>query len=303
MLKRIIVLTSLIALFLPAAAVVRADDPPGAKLFATYCAACHGASGRGGFAVAVGDRPYLDAHGDDALTQAIMNGTAKGMPAWGKAKGGTLTDDQIADIVAFLRSLATPSSSVQTQSAPAQPATAQVFIQTKLALAPAASADGGIVLDASLTEYTGYPVIGAKVTFARKTMFGDLDLGTAKTDNAGHASLFTSEIPNGTEVVASFQGDKNLNPSQAKIAMDVPAIASAAPDSVRTNLIRLSVDEPLLQPEGSLITPNPPLVPTTLFILVVLGVWMMYGYVAYQLVAIRRRRRKEAGSNTLRIGR
>jgi mono/diheme cytochrome c family protein len=303
MLKRIIVLTSLIALFLPAATTVWADDPSGAKLFATYCAACHGASGRGGFATAVGDRPYLDTHGDDVLAQVIANGTPNGMPAWGKAKGGTLTDEQIGDIVTFLRSLAAPASTVQTQSAPVAPATTQVFIDTKLALAPAANADGGIVLYASLTEYSGYPVVGAKVAFVRKTMWGDLDLGTAKTDNAGHATLFMSDVSSGAEVAASFQGDKNLNPSKTQVAVDVPAIASsAATANARTSSIRLSVDEPLLAPEGSLITPNPPLLPTTLFILVVLGVWTMYGYVAYQLVAIRRQRRKGAGQNMLRIG-
>ncbi len=303
MLKRIIIWTSLIALFWPAAATARADDPPGAKLFATYCAACHGASGKGGFATAVGDQAYLDAHKDDALTQVIANGTSKGMPAWGKAKGGTLTDDQIADIVAFLRSLGAPTATAQTQSAPVAPAANQVFIDTKMALAPAANAEGGIILNASLTEYTGYPVVGAKVTFVRKTMWGNLDLGSAKTDNAGHAALPLSDMPNGAEVVASFQGDKNLNPSQTQVAVDLPAIASsAATANVRTNSISLSVDEPLLAPEGSLITPNPPLVPTTLFILVVLGVWTMYGYVAYQLVSIWRRRGKAAGPNTLRIG-
>ncbi len=302
MLKPIIVLITLLALFLPAAVTARADEPPGAKLFATYCAACHGASGRGGFATAVGDRSYLDAHGDDALTQVIANGTPKGMPAWGKAKGGTLTDDQIGDIVTFLRSLAAPSSGAQAQSAPVAPATTQVFIDTKLALAPAANAGGGVVLTAALTEYTGYPVVGAKVTFVRRTMFGDMDLGAAKTDNAGHAALLLGDVPNGAEVVASFQGDKNLNPSRTESAVDVSAISSAAAAAnPRTNLILLSVDEPLLPPEGSLITPNPPLVPTTLFVLVVLGVWMMYGYVAYQLVAIKRQRSKKAGQNMLRI--
>ncbi len=301
MLKQIAILAGLVALFLWAPAAAQADDPPGAKLFATYCAACHGANGQGGFATAVGSESYLKAHADAELTGLIADGTPKGMPAWSKARGGTLTNDQIGDVVAYLRSLVAPSIAAATPSAPVAPVSQQVFIQTKLGLTPAVNARGQAVLNASLTEYTGYPVIDAKVTFVRKTMFGDLDLGSAKTDNAGNASLLLSDVGENAEIVATFTGDKDLDPSQAKIDFKIAA-AGAGALNPRTNPVFLSVDEPLLAPEGSLITPNPPLLPTTLFALVVVGIWSMYGYVVFQVVSIWRRRGKAGGPNVLRFG-
>ncbi len=299
MLKRITILTGLVALFLSIPATAWADDPPGAKAFATYCAACHGAGGQGGFAAAVGSAAYLNAHGDDELARVIAGGILNRMPAWGKANGGTLTDDQIGDIVAFLRSLVAPPPTAPSPAvAPASP---PVYIQTNLGLEPTVNAQGRSLLKASLTEYTGYPVIGAQVTFTRKTMFGDLDLGSAKTDNAGNASVVLSDIAEDSEIVAAFNGEKNLDPSQAKIDFRMTTTGSGAFDP-KTNGVFLSVDEPLLAPEGSLVTPNPPLLPTTLFVLVVFGIWSLYGYVVYQVVSIWRRRGKVAGPNVLRFG-
>ncbi|MBI4786829.1 MAG: cytochrome c [Chloroflexi bacterium] len=284
MFKRLTILISLISLFSLSTQAARADEPPGAKLYSTFCAACHGVGGIGGFARAIGDQKYLSAKDDIAITQSTAEGIPpKGMPAWSKSKGGTLSDDQIGDIVAYLRALdstaKTAPASSPTVSAP------QVYIQTKLAVKQSANAPGDAVLHVTLQEYDGNPVGGATIAFTRPTLFGAVDLGTVKTDLAGNAAFDLNELPGATQVIVRYKGEKNLDPSDAKITVARSLLASASPDSDLHNL-RLSLDEPLLPPEGSLITPNPPLLPTTLFALVVLGVWTMYAYVFAQIVGI-----------------
>ena len=277
------------SLFLFAAPPARADDPPGAKLFGTYCAGCHGAAGKGGLAPAISTDSYLSTHDDAAIAQVVTDGmTATGMPAWSKAKGGALSDNQIADIVAYLRSLGSAAPAVA-PSAVAQPASAanQVFVQAKLTVTQSTSATGDAVLTATLTDSESHPVSGATIAFSRATTFGVIDLGTVKTSASGMASLNIREIPQAArEIVATFNGDKNREAVTAKIVLGSQQLAQTSED-FNSRAVRLSVgDEPLLAPEGSLITPNPPLLPTALFALVVGCVWAMYAFVVSQIVGI-----------------
>jgi hypothetical protein len=77
-----------------------------------------------------------------------------------------------------------------------------------------------------------------------------------------------------------------MDASSAKVAL-APQVAAQASGAFNPTGVRLSVgDEPLLAPEGSLITPNPPLLPAALFAIVVGCVWMMYGFVVSQVVGI-----------------
>jgi cytochrome c oxidase cbb3-type subunit 3 len=84
--------------------------PPGrivdfSFLYARNCAGCHGADGKGGAAIGLGNPVYL-AIADDAtirrVTAAGVPGTA--MPAFSQNSGGMLTDDQVNVIVAGIRS-------------------------------------------------------------------------------------------------------------------------------------------------------------------------------------------------------
>lgn len=94
-----------------------ADAAAGGKLYATFCATCHGARG-----AADGPASNMDpkpAHHDDGT---YMNGLSNehlmaviklGGPAVGKSPlmapwGGTLDDQQIRDVIAFVRTLADP---------------------------------------------------------------------------------------------------------------------------------------------------------------------------------------------------
>ncbi len=95
------------------------DAAQGKQLYATYCASCHGPTGKGDGPVAAGLDPKPAKHTDGEYMNALSNEhlfkvVKEGGPAVGKSPlmapwGGTLSDAQIWDVVAFLRSLAEPA--------------------------------------------------------------------------------------------------------------------------------------------------------------------------------------------------
>jgi cytochrome c oxidase cbb3-type subunit 3 len=119
-----LVRTMLIVLAGLAARVCVADDgpsPAAAKLYDTYCVQCHGV-GRNGNGLNSGDmavkpRDHTDSKAmgdtpDDLLFKAIKNGGLSVnksvlMPTW----GGVLTDEQIHDLVKYLRFVSGTKSS------------------------------------------------------------------------------------------------------------------------------------------------------------------------------------------------
>lgn len=86
--------------------------------YATYCATCHGSAGKGDGPAAAALQPapadfstaaFQDGRTDQQLNDAI----AKGGPAVGKspmmvAWGGTLSAQQVTDLVAYIRTLRAP---------------------------------------------------------------------------------------------------------------------------------------------------------------------------------------------------
>jgi mono/diheme cytochrome c family protein len=92
------------------------DAAAGAPLYATYCASCHGPKGDGDGPVSAGlnpkpakhsDAAYMTALSDEHLFKVVKEGGASVgksplMAPW----GGTLSDAQIRDVVAFVRTLA-----------------------------------------------------------------------------------------------------------------------------------------------------------------------------------------------------
>ena len=95
-----------------------ADAANGGKLYATYCAACHGVAGEGDGPVAASLDPRPARHDDGAYMNGLSNEhlvavIKLGGPAVGKSPmmapwGGALDDQQIRDVVAYTRSLANP---------------------------------------------------------------------------------------------------------------------------------------------------------------------------------------------------
>lgn len=88
----------------------------GKQLYQQFCASCHGEMGKGdGPAAAVltpkpkdlTDKGYMGTKSDEQLFKVVKEGGVAGglsplMPPWATS----LTDDQIRDVIAYLRSLA-----------------------------------------------------------------------------------------------------------------------------------------------------------------------------------------------------
>jgi cytochrome c oxidase cbb3-type subunit III len=75
-----------------------------ATLYAQNCAGCHGASGKGGPAIALADPVYLAVADDAAIRKAIASGVSgTSMPAFAQRAGGMLTDKQIDVISGEIR--------------------------------------------------------------------------------------------------------------------------------------------------------------------------------------------------------
>ena len=80
----------------------------GAALFKAKCAACHGADGKGETSIGKVNKlrnlgsADVQKQGDADLTALITNGKGK-MPAYGKS----LKPEQVKELVAYVRSLAT----------------------------------------------------------------------------------------------------------------------------------------------------------------------------------------------------
>jgi cytochrome c oxidase cbb3-type subunit 3 len=92
-----------------------ADVEQGKKLYGQFCASCHGQSGKGDGPAAAAlnpkprdhtDKEAMSKLSDDDLLKVIKNGGASVgksplMPAW----GASLKDDQIKDVIAYVRTL------------------------------------------------------------------------------------------------------------------------------------------------------------------------------------------------------
>jgi cytochrome c oxidase cbb3-type subunit 3 len=78
-------------------------------LYGHNCAGCHGASGKGGAAVPLGDPVFLAVADDAAIRHIAANGVSgTPMPAFAQSAGGMLTDKQIDALVRGLRFWAQP---------------------------------------------------------------------------------------------------------------------------------------------------------------------------------------------------
>ena len=76
----------------------------GTKLFAENCASCHGSNGVGAEAPRLNAREFLTTTSDDQMRLIISGGVSgTSMPTWSIDLGGTLTDEQISQVIAYIR--------------------------------------------------------------------------------------------------------------------------------------------------------------------------------------------------------
>jgi cytochrome c oxidase cbb3-type subunit 3 len=77
----------------------------GFTIYAQYCIVCHGSEGEGIDAPALNDSTFLRESGDERIFSLISSGVpGTEMPAWSQLHGGPFTDQQIAQLVTFIRS-------------------------------------------------------------------------------------------------------------------------------------------------------------------------------------------------------
>jgi mono/diheme cytochrome c family protein len=77
----------------------------GHQLWSLNCATCHGVNGEGVNAPALNSQQFLTGASDQQIHGIIAGGVpGTAMPAWWNEYGGPLTDQQIAEVVAYLRS-------------------------------------------------------------------------------------------------------------------------------------------------------------------------------------------------------
>lgn len=102
--------TVLLPVALAAQAPEQGDAKKGKGYYQQYCAICHGKRGLGNGSMAKATSPpasklttrEVQDKSDEALLNAIANGVGGSMPAW----QGVLNDQQLLDVVAYLRALA-----------------------------------------------------------------------------------------------------------------------------------------------------------------------------------------------------
>jgi len=95
---------------IPALPDVDGDPSAGAVVFQANCVMCHGDQGQGRFGLALAKAwPVTDppTYIRQVASQGIDGST---MPAWSQANGGPLTDEQIADVAAFILTLEPPTA-------------------------------------------------------------------------------------------------------------------------------------------------------------------------------------------------
>lgn len=77
----------------------------GRKIYNEQCANCHGAQGEGGVGLPLNSKKLLASTSDDVLFSIIKSGVPMTqMPAWSVANGGPLTDQDVRNVVSFIRS-------------------------------------------------------------------------------------------------------------------------------------------------------------------------------------------------------
>lgn len=77
----------------------------GASLFEKNCTACHGEEGIGGIGPALNSRELLSSVPDGVLLDLTRSGIPGSvMPAWGQVFGGPMTDEELSDLVTYIRS-------------------------------------------------------------------------------------------------------------------------------------------------------------------------------------------------------
>jgi cytochrome c oxidase cbb3-type subunit III len=76
----------------------------GQKLFTDNCVTCHGNNGEGDIGPALNSKKFLQTADNGVIFSLIGSGVpGTAMPSWAQANGGPFTDEQISNLVGFIR--------------------------------------------------------------------------------------------------------------------------------------------------------------------------------------------------------
>ncbi len=116
----------------------------GKSLFSIYCTVCHGTSGEGISAPALNEKSFLISASDERIFSLIGSGVPETeMPAWSQRFGGPLTDQQINQIVAFLRSWETSAPDLGDLTRQSNPDQGLIIYNSTCAICHGANGLGG----------------------------------------------------------------------------------------------------------------------------------------------------------------
>lgn len=88
----------------------------GQTIFGSHCASCHGEQGEGSIGPALNSKQLLSTASDDLLFSLVRTGVpGTAMPAWSQSFGGPLTDDEIRQAVAFVRSWESEAKDIESE--------------------------------------------------------------------------------------------------------------------------------------------------------------------------------------------
>ena len=82
------------------------DATNGLSLFLRNCAGCHGMNGRGGLAPEIGNPVFQRSATDEFIVRTVRNGRiGTAMPAFQRSEAPAFSDQDIADVLSYLRTL------------------------------------------------------------------------------------------------------------------------------------------------------------------------------------------------------
>lgn len=116
----------------------------GDALYASQCASCHGLEGEGGLGPALKNRTVLKNTPDEIFFSVIRSGVPNTqMPSWSVDFGGPLTDEDIQDLVALLRSWEATAPEILPQQRQPDPAQGALLFASTCALCHGENGSGG----------------------------------------------------------------------------------------------------------------------------------------------------------------
>lgn len=117
----------------------------GGETFASQCVACHGANGEGGVGPALNSKTLLKNTPDAIFFSVIRSGVPNTqMPSWSVDFGGPLTDEDIRDVVAYVRAWEPTAPEITVKVAVPDPALGAVLFASTCAICHGEGGKGGV---------------------------------------------------------------------------------------------------------------------------------------------------------------